>query len=462
MPFDVPGGVFNSYVLPGKGDGTFGAPVTVAANYINASTVAGDVNGDGKPDLVMMSEGLTDPTQGTFDPSQAGAIVFAGDGAGNLTQGATFAPAFFSSGAALTDLNGDGKPDLLMSEFASVDFTNGFAGGIVGLGNGDGTFTAVGNYEVGDQSTTVLVGNLLNDNAPDGVFVSGGSGTTILIAQGGTAGTVKAEAASIPIGGSAVIDVTLKPTLANRPTPTGTVTLMEGTMLLGQGTLSGGATSITVTGLAAGTHLVTAVYGGDGNFDQNSNGQATVTVETQPAITATSSVSNVTLTKAQTGLIPFTVTANGAFAGDVAISVSGAPTGVNVAVTPASVTLANGGAATASVVVSTNTISGSGATVFPGAGVGGVGFGGNGLPMIAFAFGLVMLMLMAAMRRRDARGLAQMAGIALILLGVIFQAACGGGGSGSGYKGSFTLTITAQPADSTVTPQSATVQVSVN
>ena len=59
---------------------------------------------------------------------------------------------------ALADLNGDGKLDLLLSEVASFDFTEPFAGAVVGLGNGDGTFSPIGNYEAGADSSRCAPG----------------------------------------------------------------------------------------------------------------------------------------------------------------------------------------------------------------------------------------------------------------------------------------------------------------
>jgi hypothetical protein len=48
--------------------------------------------------------------------------------------------------------------------------------------------------------------------------------------------------------------------------PTGTVTFLDGTSTLGTGTLnSSGSATFTTSTLAAGTHQITASYGGDAN-----------------------------------------------------------------------------------------------------------------------------------------------------------------------------------------------------
>src|SRR5207249_5465091 len=61
-------------------------------------------------------------------------------------------------------------------------------------------------------------------------------------------------------------------------TLTGTVTFQDGASALGTGTLSGGTVTFTTSGLTAGTHSITAIYGGDANF----------TGSTSPALTQTS------------------------------------------------------------------------------------------------------------------------------------------------------------------------------
>src|ERR1019366_1603694 len=98
------------------------------------SVAVADVNGDGKPDLVV----------GNCGDSTVGVLLGNGDG--------TFQPAvtyftYFSgcwnpTAVAVADLNGDGKPDLVMGcgSIAAVG---------VMLGNGDGTFQPAVTYDSG-------------------------------------------------------------------------------------------------------------------------------------------------------------------------------------------------------------------------------------------------------------------------------------------------------------------------
>src|SRR6202011_3019669 len=77
---------------------------------------------------------------------------------------------------------------------------------------------------------------------------------------------------------------------------TGTVTFKDGTTTLGTGTISGTTATFTTTTLSVGTHPVTAVYGGDANYNT-----ATSAVDNQVVNKATlgqNGVANITLTSA--------------------------------------------------------------------------------------------------------------------------------------------------------------------
>jgi hypothetical protein len=87
-------------ILPGNGDGSFGA----AANYTvgnGAFAVAlGDFNGDGKLDVAASCVG-----------TEAAAILL-GKGDGTLEPAYFYAAGATPQGLSVGDFNGDGKPDL--------------------------------------------------------------------------------------------------------------------------------------------------------------------------------------------------------------------------------------------------------------------------------------------------------------------------------------------------------------
>jgi hypothetical protein len=87
--------------------------------------------------------------------------------------------------------------------------------------------------------------------------------------------------------------VTLQATVASLgPAPTGTVTFRDGTTSLGQVSLSGGTVTLTVATLPAGSHSITATYGGDGNSAGSASAPVTQAVTPAPTSTTLSSSSN--------------------------------------------------------------------------------------------------------------------------------------------------------------------------
>jgi hypothetical protein len=85
--------------------------------------------------------------------------------------------------------------------------------------------------------------------------------------------------------------VTLTDTVSATPAgtgPTGTVTFKDNGATLGSGTLSGsGVATLTTTALAPGTHPLTAVYGGDGNYIASTSNTVNQSVLTPTAFTIT-------------------------------------------------------------------------------------------------------------------------------------------------------------------------------
>jgi 5'-nucleotidase len=113
--------------------------------------------------------------------------------------------------------------------------------------------------------------------------------------------SVSGTAADITWGNAGSVSVTVTPSAA-----TGTVELYDGATKLGEGTLSGGTTSVAIAAkaLAVGTHSLTLKYLGDGN---HSASQSTVSAKVLKAPT-TVSAPDVTLQWAKASSVAVTVT----------------------------------------------------------------------------------------------------------------------------------------------------------
>ena len=164
-------------VLPGNGDGTFGAALTTYLS-VNSPTslVSGAFDGSGQVDLAVAG--------GTnFSGDQAEVLL--GNGDGTFSPGApislaTSNPTIVNTPASLTagDWNGDGHTDLAVG----VAGVQGAGQVDVLLGNGDGTFTPLAPTGLGSFTPSIIVAGDFGSDGRSDLAAAGvdGSGNTVI------------------------------------------------------------------------------------------------------------------------------------------------------------------------------------------------------------------------------------------------------------------------------------------
>jgi hypothetical protein len=113
--FNGSGGVF---VLLGSGTGSFTqvSETLVIPNGIPSTLVTSDFNGDGKADVAVIGGNNFSNNSGTI-------TVAFGDGDGTFSQATAYAVQSFPSGLVAGDFNGDNRPDLAFSARSSNSFS---------------------------------------------------------------------------------------------------------------------------------------------------------------------------------------------------------------------------------------------------------------------------------------------------------------------------------------------------
>jgi len=224
---------------------SFAPPGSYSVGKSPYSVAVGDFNGDGKPDLVIAD----------FAGSTADVLLGNGDG--------TFQnPKVYSSGGesdfvVVGDFNGDGKLDLAVADYSYSTVS-------ILLGNGDGTFQSRKPYVVGALPDSVAVGDFNRDGKLDLVVANDNGTVSVLLGNGdGTfqnqkVYTVGAHPGSVAVGdfnGDGALDLVVTNSGSN------TVGILLGN---GDGTFQSQSTYATE---AAPISVAVADLNGDGNPD---------------------------------------------------------------------------------------------------------------------------------------------------------------------------------------------------
>ena len=281
-------------VMLGNGDGTFQPAVTYPAGNSPDAVAIGDFNGDGKPDLAIASGG------------DNAINVLAGNGNGTFQAAVAYAVGNSPNSVVPADINADGKMDLVAA-----------AGNVVAVlfGNGDGTFGGSVGYTAGDYPAFAAVADFNGDNRADlAVRNSSGNYVTITLGIFSSEGSAQPTATSLaaspnpsPYGQAVTLTAQVSPSDA-----TGSVEFLDGVTVLGSAPLNAsGIAQFSTTLLASGTRSLRAIYSGVSGAWKSSQSGVVSQVVNQPAASAGFSQ----MASYITGIYPYSVAA-GDFNGD--------------------------------------------------------------------------------------------------------------------------------------------------
>jgi hypothetical protein len=155
--------------------GTFLAPVTFPAGAQPQAVRIADVNGDGLPDLIVANRGPGSNGLGT-----PGVTVLLQDASnpGTFLAPVTYSTPWGAVDVAVGDVNGDGKPDLVVASLGPAP--TGAVSVLLQNASTPGTFGTATSYAGFGQPLSVAIADLNGDGHPDIAVADGWSATVML------------------------------------------------------------------------------------------------------------------------------------------------------------------------------------------------------------------------------------------------------------------------------------------
>ncbi|MGO9517874.1 MAG: FG-GAP-like repeat-containing protein [Candidatus Korobacteraceae bacterium] len=167
--------------IAGPGVSTFLPQQTYVVGNVPAGVAVSDFNGDGFPDLAV-----TNQNDSTIS-------VLLGKGDGTFQPQQTYPVGLNPNGVVVADFNGDGFPDLVVANFVNDNTVS------VLLGKGDGTFQPQQKYPVGDSPVGVVVADFNGDGIADLAVTNEYDNNTVSVLLGNGDGTFQPQQ-TYPVG----------------------------------------------------------------------------------------------------------------------------------------------------------------------------------------------------------------------------------------------------------------------
>ncbi|WP_433968778.1 Ig-like domain repeat protein [Tunturiibacter gelidiferens] len=288
-------------LLHGNGDGTFSTTATpttaqvgvaadpqiaglprapLAAGLVQAAAVTVDLDGDGNQDVIVAYDNQSaDHAHPTAAVANA-IYIWYGNADGSFSSPVLMTPSRNFYQLTVVDVNGDSRPDLVMSDGYVVSVQNNLGGrmfgaeahflagmGINSISAGDVNKDGLTDLVVADGGT-VIANPAIGRTTPESDDVITG-GITVLLNRVKTqtiTGRLTAAPNATDYGETFTLMAQVTPP-ANGPSVTGTVTFAVDGKPLGSVAVSGGVASVIVSGTTPiGRHVLTAEYSGNSTY----------------------------------------------------------------------------------------------------------------------------------------------------------------------------------------------------
>jgi len=244
-------------LLIGNGDGSFQASTSIASGINLTGVTVADLNGDNKLDII------------TSDCTGFASVIL-GNGNGTFQAAQTVTMTGWPWSVITGDFNGDGKLDLVTSDYGDGNLS-------IALGNGNGTFQKAASYVAG-SNTYVTAGDVNGDGKLDLVSANYGSSTVSVLLGNGDGSFVAAH--SFHSGGSIPKNVKLGDINGDGRLDIVTADYSGGdvSLLIGNGDGSFSSAQTLQTGGSLPTSVTLGDLNGDGRLDIIATNYASLTI----------------------------------------------------------------------------------------------------------------------------------------------------------------------------------------